>query len=357
MIAIADAGVGEPISLGAALIADKKVRPDATLLLTQDHREALSYFSWYKMASDTATRVAVAKKLCAALRAHMAVEEEIFYPLAREATGDKELIAHGIEEHKQARAIIDRAEAALKRRRAPDAEVAELRPAIEDHVDEEENKLFPKLRKTGLDLYDLGGRLAARKVELLFKLTGRRRSQPKESEKMAVSISQEEAHDLFLAGLRDVHAAVAQGKELCTLMIDRLENYPQVTERLRAHLNDKNAQLKRIGRILKSFGDKRSWAKDTAMTSAANVLAMVNAGTGDEILKTSLYTYGLANFEAASYESLLILGTAAGHTDAVKQLQPSLSEERAMAAWLAGNLRGLIYNHLQLRSQGRQASH
>ena len=315
----------------------------------------MAYFSWYETAEDKATKVAVARRLFAALRAHMAVEEEILYPLAREATGDKSLIAHGIEEHEQAREIVGRAEATLKRRKAPDAEVAELRAVIEDHVEDEETKLFPKLRKTDLDLYDLGGRVAARKVELLFELTGRRRSQLKESEKMAVST--EEAHDLFLAGLRDVHAAAAQGKELVTLMIDRLENYPQISERLRAHLADKNAQLKRIDTILKSFGDKRSWTKDTAMTSAANVLAMVNAGTGDEVLKNSLYAYGLANFEAASYESLLILGAAAEHSDAVKQLQPSLSEERAMAAWLAGNLRGLIHNHLQLRSEGRQASH
>ena len=91
--------------------------------------------------------------------------------------------------------------------------------------------------------------------------------------------------------------------------------------------------------------------------AAGNVLAMVNSGTSDEILKNSLYSYGLANFEAASYESLLTIGTAAGHADAVKKLQQSLSEERAMAAWLGGNMRGVIHDHLQLKSEGRQANH
>lgn len=352
---IADRGVGEPVSLGAALIADKKVRPDATLLLTQDHREALAYFSWYEMATDKPTKIAVAKKLIAALRAHMTVEEEIFYPVAREATGDDGLIAHGIEEHEEARALVKRIEAAVKGRKTPDAEVAELRTAIEDHVEEEETRLFPELRGSDLDLYDLGRRLAARKVELLFELTGGKRSKKKESEKMP--ISQEEAHKLFLAGLRDVHAAASQCKELITLMIDRLDNYPKVTDRLRTHLKEKDAQLERIDDIFDTFGDERSWTKDTAMVSAANVLAMVNAGTGDEILKNSLYSYGLANFEAASYESLVTIGAAAGHSDAVKQLQQSLSEERAMAAWLGGNMRGVIHDHLQLRSEGKPASH
>lgn len=352
---IADVGVGEPVSLGAALIADKKVRPDATLLLAQDHREAMGYFSWYELAGDKATRLAVATKLCVALSAHMQVEEEIFYPAAREATGDDALVGHSEEEHAEARKLVKKAEAAIKRGEAPDEAVAALRPAIEEHVEEEENELFPQVRDTDLDLYDLGRRMAARKVELLFELTGRQRSKKKESEKMPVS--QDEAHKLFLAGLRDVHAAASQCKELVTLMIDRLENYPKVTERLRAHLKEKKAQLKRLDDILDSLGDKRSWAKDTAMTSAGNVLAMVNSGTSDEILKNSLYSYGLANFEAASYESLLTIGAAAGHSDAVKTLQQSLSEERAMAAWLGGNMRGVIHDHLQLKSEGRQASH
>lgn len=353
--AIADPPAGEPVSFGAALIADKKVRPDATRLLAQDHREALSYFSWYETATDAATKIRVARMLCSALRAHMQVEEEIFYPLAREAISDKGIVDHGVDEHKEARKLVEQAETAMERGEAPDQAVSALRPAIEDHVNDEESDLFPAVRQTSLDLYDLGRRLAARKVELLFALTGRAASQLKESEKMP--ISKEEAHNLFLAGLRDIHAAVSQGKELVTLMIDRVESYPQVTERMRAHLDDKNAQLQRIEEILDSFGDKRSWLKDVTMTSAGNVMAMMSAGTQDEILKNSLYTYGLANFEAASYESLLVLGEAAGHSEAVKKLQPSLHEERAMAAWLAGNLRGLLYNHLQLRTEGKQASH
>src|SRR5690606_27318043 len=129
-------------------------------------------------------------------------------------------------------------------------------------------------RNSDLDRYDLGRRMAARKIELLFDLTGRKRSKIKESEKMPVS--PEEANKLFLAGLRDVHAAASQCKELVSLMIDRLENYPKVRERLRTHLKDKKAQLKRLDDILDSLGDKRSWVKDTAMASAGNVLAMVN---------------------------------------------------------------------------------
>ena len=39
MLLISDVGRGEPVSLGAALIAGKKVTPDATLLLMQEHRE------------------------------------------------------------------------------------------------------------------------------------------------------------------------------------------------------------------------------------------------------------------------------------------------------------------------------
>lgn len=172
-----DPGKRDPVSLEAALIAGKKVPPDATLLLNQDHREAMAYFDWYENAKDDATRLAVATKLCAALRAHMEVEEEIFYPLAREAIADKGIVDHGVDEHKQARAILERAEAAIKRGKAPDEEMFELRQAIEEHVDDEESELFPEVRKSELDLYQLGTQLAARKTELLFALTRRKPSQ------------------------------------------------------------------------------------------------------------------------------------------------------------------------------------
>ncbi|HET8696078.1 MAG TPA: hypothetical protein VFO94_01255 [Gammaproteobacteria bacterium] len=73
---IADAGRGEPISLRAALMTGKKVAPDATKLLAEDHRTVLGWFAWYEQSRDPATRAVLCRRICAALRAHMAAEEK-----------------------------------------------------------------------------------------------------------------------------------------------------------------------------------------------------------------------------------------------------------------------------------------
>src|SRR5690606_7716857 len=88
---IADRGMGEPISLGAALASGKKTPPDVLNLLMEDHRVVLGWFAWYEEASDPQLRRKITDKICTALRAHMAAEEEIFYPEAARVTGDDEL--------------------------------------------------------------------------------------------------------------------------------------------------------------------------------------------------------------------------------------------------------------------------
>lgn len=355
---IVDRGMGDPVSLGAALVAGKKVAPDATLLLAQDHREALGYFDWAEACSDDAVEAAVIMRLCTALQAHMAVEEEILYPAAREALKDDGLIDHAYQEHAEARELVQHLIAPSADSPDRDACLKRLRTAIEEHVSEEEGELFPKLRATDLDLYAIGRALAARRADALLELTRRvDPDAPSVQEMQMTPISQDEARKLFVAGLKDAHAAARQCKEMTERQVNRLERYPQVESRLRAHLDEKDAQLARLESVLESLGESRSVLKDAAMALAGNLSAMSTMPAGDEILKNSLAMSGMAQFEVASLEALLVLGEAAGHPQAIRQLQASLSEERAMAAWLAENLRGVLTMHLQLRSEGRQASH
>src|SRR5690554_2418558 len=107
-IMIADRGTGEPISLGAALLAGKKVGPDVTNLLMEDHRVVLGWFDWYEQAQDPERKRFVATTICKALRAHMAAEEEVFYPAAERQTEDSELVERAIEEHEGAKQLMDR---------------------------------------------------------------------------------------------------------------------------------------------------------------------------------------------------------------------------------------------------------
>ncbi len=49
-------------------------------------------------------------------------------------------------------------------------ELGKLMRLVEHHVEEEETGMFPDMRQTDTDLYEVGGRLAARRVEALLSL-------------------------------------------------------------------------------------------------------------------------------------------------------------------------------------------
>src|ERR1700751_592231 len=70
---------------------------NALELLEQDHRQVEEWFDEYDELSDDEPRKAeLAEKLCLALKVHTKIEEEIFYPQAREATKDKDLLDEAV---------------------------------------------------------------------------------------------------------------------------------------------------------------------------------------------------------------------------------------------------------------------
>lgn len=371
-IIAADRGAAEPISFGAALLAGKKVAPDVINLLVLDHLEAMAFFERYERASDPDERLSVAQRLCTLLSVHMQVEEEIFYPASEDGTGDKPLVDHARHEHDEAKALIAEVQGHETADEAQAEAVRRLRQAIQHHVTEEETSFFPKVRGAGLDLFLLGRHLAARRVELLFERTG---VLPKEGpmqttsemdvavtgnlmgETGARAVDPEEARRLFIVGLQNAHAIEQNCRTMVQRQIERLENYPKLKARLERHLAENEVQIARLDRILEQLGESRSALKDTAMSAAANMSAMMHAAAGDEVLKNSMANAAMAQFEIAAYRSLLIMGEAAGETEAIRLLQQSLSEERAMAAWLEENLPGTVIGHMVLRSAGEQAKH
>ena len=120
-------------------------------------------FEQYKAAHDGSRQKLLARQISQELLVHMQIEEEIFYPAFQQATGDRELLKDGIEEHQEARELIAKIEDARTDHRL----VLELEDAILHHVNDEREKMFPKARATqGLDLMDLARQLEERRSEL-----------------------------------------------------------------------------------------------------------------------------------------------------------------------------------------------
>ena len=139
----------------------------AIALLEADHREVDGYFDAFEAAKDNAEKKAIADKICLALKVHTQIEEELFYPPAREATGDGDLLDEALVEHTGAKTLIAQIESMLPGQLLYDAKVKVLAEQVRHHVQEEETELFPEARETRLDLEALGAKLASRKAELM----------------------------------------------------------------------------------------------------------------------------------------------------------------------------------------------
>lgn len=144
---------------------------DAIDLLTADHREVDGYFDAFEAATSDTQKKLLADKICLALKVHTQLEEELFYPPAREKTGDGDLLDEALVEHTGAKTLIAQIEAMRPGQPLYDAKVKVLAEQVRHHVEEEESELFPEVRDTRLNLEALGAKLAARKAELIALLT------------------------------------------------------------------------------------------------------------------------------------------------------------------------------------------
>ncbi len=154
----------------------------------------------------------------------------------------------------------------------------------------------------------------------------------------------------FVSGLVNAHAVEKQARQLIERQLDRVRDYPELTQRLREHLVETNAQEERLDRLLDRFNESRSVIKDAVMSLGANMSAMMHAAASDEILKNSMANAAFENYEAAAYESLIAMAEAGGMREAIDPLSKSLEEERAMGRWVHDNIPMLTKRYLELRA-------
>ena len=152
-----------------------KAAPDAVQLLTADHKEVKALFKEYQKLVDADKsgdeKETLARQICLMLTVHATTEEEIFYPAARNAIEDEDLLDEAEVEHGSAKELIAQIEAGSSDDPLYDAKVKVLGEYVDHHVKEEENELFPKVKKAKMDLARLGEQISARKEELMPEMT------------------------------------------------------------------------------------------------------------------------------------------------------------------------------------------
>jgi hemerythrin superfamily protein len=147
---------------------------DAIEMLKQDHKTVADLFDRYEASGEDRERKAlIAARICQALAIHAAIEEEIFYPKAREALdGDDEsehLLDEAESDHESIKNLVDEILQEIEGDGASDttdANIKELAECVTHHVEEEEGELFPKVKRSAIDLDELGTEMRERQEDL-----------------------------------------------------------------------------------------------------------------------------------------------------------------------------------------------
>ena len=162
-------------------------------------------------------------------------------------------------------------------------------------------------------------------------------------------------HEVYHTGLRNMHALEMTAIELTERQVERMENYPEMAERLRAHRDESQAQAQRLEAILARHGTTPSTVKNAAMGVMGNVAAALHAPAPDEILKNTFANFAFEHQEIAGYTSLLAMADLLGDTESVAPLRQSLAEEQSMAKFIEERIVPTTQKFMTLTAQGAKA--
>jgi ferritin-like metal-binding protein YciE len=155
------------------------------------------------------------------------------------------------------------------------------------------------------------------------------------------------AKNIYVTGLRNQHAVENQAIELLERQVGRLENYPEMEQRMRRHIDESREQAQRLEDLLGHFDTSHSSLKDTVMSLVGNMAALGHSTAPDEVMKNTFANFAFEHYEIASYKALLTLADLAGHDAGRSALESSLREEEEMAAWIAEHLDPTVRRYVE----------
>ena len=143
---------------------------DAIELLEGQHREVEELFEKFDKAGDKArkTKEKLCREISDKLAMHAEIEEKLFYPESK-MEDTEEILRESVEEHLGVKRILaDLLETEVADEQF-DAKMKVLKEQVEHHVEEEEEELFPKVKKalSEEELEDLGARMEELAEELM----------------------------------------------------------------------------------------------------------------------------------------------------------------------------------------------
>lgn len=127
---------------------NSKARNEILEMLKEDHQKVKKAFKQAEKLHEQEEHEelqALVEQTCAEIEVHARLEEELFYPAAREVVKEEDLIEEAEVEHGSAKALIEQLQAM-----SPDdpkymATFTVLGEYVKHHIKEEENELFEQI--------------------------------------------------------------------------------------------------------------------------------------------------------------------------------------------------------------------
>lgn len=146
---------------------------DAIAMLMADHKKVRNIFNQFEKLKERGgsdeDKAALAQQACDELKVHAQIEEELFYPTAREAIDDDYLMDEAAVEHESISELVEQIEAMQPDDERYDTTVSFLGELVEHHVSEEEEEMFPAFEKTNVDTTALAAEMFERKKALMVE--------------------------------------------------------------------------------------------------------------------------------------------------------------------------------------------
>jgi hemerythrin superfamily protein len=98
---------------------------------------------------------------------HSQLEEELFYPAVRHEISERDSLEDGLIEHRTIDALAENLRGSMPGDGQFAATARVLAEQLRHHIAKEERRVFPQVKRAGLDLAGLGEQLRSRQAEIL----------------------------------------------------------------------------------------------------------------------------------------------------------------------------------------------
>ena len=129
--------------------SSRNQRPDALQVLIDDHRRVEQLFRRFKKSGDGAerTRGEIAETVIEELSVHAMIEEQAFYPAVRQVAKLEKMVLEALEEHHVVKVVLNELEKMNPSDERFEAKFTVMMENVQHHVEEEEQDMFPKVRR------------------------------------------------------------------------------------------------------------------------------------------------------------------------------------------------------------------